>query len=199
MSLSHAILAILNVMPLTGYDLKHLAFDATIIHFWPADQAQIYRTLDRLAEKGLVQSEIEAQVGRPDRKVYSLTEAGQAELNAWLVKDEPFPPYRDAFLIRLFFAVELSDEEILKLLDGQERFHRERLARLGQLPIPPVPAGEKLSRWQTLQRLTLELGTMLDQTYIEWLEKCREVAETLPPADPDWREVVTRSLPGEDD
>ena len=69
MSLKHAILGLLTVTPMTGYDLKHRAFDVAIAHFWKADQSQIYRTLNRLSEAGWVQSEIEAQDERPDRKV----------------------------------------------------------------------------------------------------------------------------------
>ncbi len=49
MSLPHAILGFLREQPLTGYALKTQRFDVSVANFWPADQAQIYRTLDRLA------------------------------------------------------------------------------------------------------------------------------------------------------
>jgi len=48
MSLPHAILGFLREQPLTGYALKTQRFDVSVANFWPADQAQIYRTLDRL-------------------------------------------------------------------------------------------------------------------------------------------------------
>src|SRR5579875_1236367 len=44
MSLTHAILGFLNRQPMTGYDLKTQCFDISVAYFWPADQAQIYRT-----------------------------------------------------------------------------------------------------------------------------------------------------------
>ncbi len=47
MSLKHAILGFLELSPFSGYDLKK-AFDGSVQHFWPADQAQIYRTLNQL-------------------------------------------------------------------------------------------------------------------------------------------------------
>ena len=47
MSLGHAILGFLNREPMTGYDLKTRCFDDDAAHFWTADQAQVYRTLDR--------------------------------------------------------------------------------------------------------------------------------------------------------
>ena len=44
MSLKHAVLGFLSIAPMTGYDLrKHM--EESVAHFWPADQAQIYRTL----------------------------------------------------------------------------------------------------------------------------------------------------------
>src|SRR3954454_17398860 len=84
MSLTHAILGILQTQSLTGYDLKTQCFDRSIAHFWPADQAQIYRTLDKMTEQGWIESQIEFQDNRPNRKVYSITESGHAELRQWL-------------------------------------------------------------------------------------------------------------------
>ena len=51
-------------------------FDASVRHFWPADQSQIYRTLSHLADKGLAELEVVEQIDRPDRKVYHITPAG---------------------------------------------------------------------------------------------------------------------------
>jgi hypothetical protein len=45
MSLEFAILGFLNYQPYSGYDLKKI-FDTSVRHFWPADQSQIYRTLE---------------------------------------------------------------------------------------------------------------------------------------------------------
>ena len=48
MSLGHAILGFLSRRPMTGYELKTRCFDQVASHFWTADQAQIYRTLDAI-------------------------------------------------------------------------------------------------------------------------------------------------------
>ena len=118
MSLTYAILGLLDVLPMTGYDLKHQAFDATVAHFWPADQAQIYRTLNRLMEKGMVDQHVEEQQDRPDRKVYTITDEGKAALNAWLREDQSPPTMRDPLLVQLFFGMEMPDK-VMK--QGQER------------------------------------------------------------------------------
>jgi PadR family transcriptional regulator AphA len=179
MSLTHAILGILRDQPMTGYDLKTQCFDRSIAHFWPADQAQIYRTLDRMAAEGWVASEVEVQEGRPNRKVYRLTDAGQAELARWLRVEQPVPAYREPFLIQLFFAGELPNETIAGLLARQRALHQERLAHYHAIPLPPL-ADLTAERDLTLQRLTLELGIALEQAQIDWLDRARKVVAALP-------------------
>jgi len=72
MSLGHAVMGLLWVRAMTGYDLKTRWFDRSMRYFWPTDQAQIYRTLDILAGRGWVSYEIEPAEDRPNRKVYTL-------------------------------------------------------------------------------------------------------------------------------
>ncbi|WP_420641299.1 PadR family transcriptional regulator [Candidatus Leptofilum sp.] len=189
MSLRYAILGILNVMPMTGYDLKHQAFDATVRHFWPADQSQIYRTLNKLAEDGLVTVTVEAQAERPDRKVYAITPAGQATLKDWLTSDQAVPILRDSLLVQLFFGQELPRDELLRVVAGRLAQHQQRLAIFEQVPIPPADSRPD-DRWLALQHLTLDFGLALERAYISWLEHCQEVIAAMPDADevPDFRD-----------
>ena len=179
MSLTHAILGLLTQSPMTGYDLKNHRFDASIAHFWPADQAQIYRTLDKMAEDAWVESHVEFQEDRPNRKVYSITKDGQAELRRWLLLPQSLPPYREPFLIQLFFAEDLSNEEMIALLESQRDAHQERLK--GYLAIP-LPTLDQLSedRQTSLQRLTLEMGIQIEQAYLNWFELAINVTRNLP-------------------
>jgi DNA-binding PadR family transcriptional regulator len=108
MSLPHAILGLLDITAMTGYDLKHQAFDSTISHFWQADQAQIYRTLNQLVEAGWVECTLEVQQERPNRKVHHITDAGRAELRRWLHLEQALPVHREPFLVQLFFAGQLA-------------------------------------------------------------------------------------------
>lgn len=179
MSLKYAILSILNITPMTGYDLKHEAFDATVQHFWPADQAQIYRTLNRLSDDGWAEYHVEQQEDRPNRKVYAITDAGRAALKEWLLSDQEPPVLRDPFLIQLFFGTELPNDDLLDRVEQQLAAHRAQLDIFHQIPIPPreeIPG----DRWLALQYLTLDFGIALEETYIEWLEKCRDRIQQLP-------------------
>lgn len=182
MSLKFAILGILNVMPMTGYDLKHQAFDATVRHFWPADQSQIYRTLNQLAEDALVTVTVEPQNERPDRKVYAITPAGQAALTEWLKSDQAIPTLRDPLLVQLFFGQELPRADLLRVVAQQLAVHQAQLAVFSQIPIPPTESRPD-DRWLALQHLTLDFGVALEQAYVSWLAKCQEVITNLPDVD----------------
>jgi PadR family transcriptional regulator AphA len=179
MSLTHAILGLLSQSPMTGYDLKNQSFDASVAHFWPADQAQIYRTLDKMAERGWVESEVEFQEDRPNRKVYSITGDGRVELRRWLLQFQPLPPYREPFLIQLFFAEDLMNDQIIALLEAQRRAHQERLDGYQQIPLPTLDQLTQNREW-SLQRLTLEMGIQVEQAYLNWFNMALNVVRNLP-------------------
>ncbi len=178
MSLSHAILGLLTVTPMTGYDLKNEAFDKTVAHFWQADQTQIYRTLATMAGSGWVESTLEIQEDRPNRKVYHITEAGREELRRWLHTEQPLPVYREPFLVQMFFAGELDSATVLAHISRQREGHAARLAQYQQIPMPPLGSPE-LDRQRTFWRLTLEMGMAMEQAYINWLNQCEAVVRDM--------------------
>ncbi|ACQ81934.1 transcriptional regulator, PadR-like family [Beutenbergia cavernae DSM 12333] len=166
MELRHAILGLLSIQPLSGYDLGR-AFAGTVAHFWYADQSQIYRTLDRLAADGAIETERIRQQTHPDRKVHTLTDRGRAELTAWLTSPlEPERP-KEPFLARLFFAAELGVEGVERLLEERERQTREVLERLRAIT---VPAGDRAA---VLQQATLSSGIAHAEAELEWLADTR--------------------------
>lgn len=95
MSLRYAILGLLTFEPMSGYTLKTRYFDRSIAHFWPADQAQIYRTLQAVERDGLATCDTVESDGRPDSRVYSITEAGRHTLLEWLAQVQKVPIQRD--------------------------------------------------------------------------------------------------------
>ncbi len=182
MSLKYAILGILNVMPMTGYDLKHRAFDETAQHFWPADQSQIYRTLNHLENAGWVSKTVEEQDDRPDRNVYTITDEGQRALMDWLKSDQDIPALRDPLLVQIFFGQEVPRADLLRVIEQQAAAHCNRLAGYKKISIPPVESRPD-DRWLALQHLTLDFGIALERMYLDWLERCRVVITNLPDAD----------------
>lgn len=171
MSLEFAILGFLNYQPYTGYDLKKI-FDKSIRHFWPADQSQIYRTLARLTEQGFAEMEKVPQEDRPDRKVYHITDAGRAELLKWLAGPPPLDEPRSAPLIQVFFAGQLSDDEILEKFEGFAAVMRAILAQYDQVPDQLNPYKDEITspREHFFWLLTLDNGIRSMRANLEWAE-----------------------------
>lgn len=174
MSLTHAILGLLQQEEMTGYDLKTTCFDRCIAHLWPADQSQIYRTLDKLMEQGWITCSVEIQRNRPNRKIYRVTEAGKAELSRWLQCHQPLPTVREPLLVQLYFAAQLPNEAIIQLLEQQLAARREKLAECETSELPALD-DRSASRQQRMQRLGLELVIRREQTYIDWLKTAIDV------------------------
>jgi len=172
MSLEHAILGFLNYRPLSGYDLKKI-FDTSVQHFWTADQSQIDRTLGRLVEQDWAEVEVVPQNDRPDRKVYHITEAGREELRQWLLTPIRMPPSRTAPLIQVFFAGQLSDEEILSIFERVAEQVRAGMKQLEQIPQQMEAYSEYMRspREFFCWMLTLDLGIKSTQANLDWLEE----------------------------
>ncbi len=179
MSLAHVILGLLQQQERTGYDLKTQCFDDCIAHLWPADQAQIYRTLDKLEAQGWITCTVEIQHDRPNRKVYQITEAGKAVLNQWLGTHQPLPILREPLVVQLYFAAQLPNEAIIHLLEQEVEARREKLAECKAIDLLSKH-DSKASREQKMQRLVLELVTRREQTYLDWLKEAIETVLSQP-------------------
>ncbi len=181
MSLKHALLGFLNHGPMTGYELKQ-RFDRSIQHFWNANLSQIYPTLNRMAEEGLLTMRIEYQENRPNRKVYAITDAGREELQRWLRQPLDLPRLRQPFLIQVFFGDNLEKETLLTQLHHQLRLHQERLA-VYQGPMREALQhhikATGLERAGFFWNLTLEAGIHFEEACIQWCQEAIAKIEAL--------------------
>src|ERR1700728_1727527 len=110
MSLRHALLALLEAGPMTGYELAK-QFDVSVDYLWHAPHSQIYPELRRMEAVGLVEAESLPRGERATKRPYSLTAAGAEELVAWIRLQETAPPVRDpAYLRATYFEYESFEE-----------------------------------------------------------------------------------------
>ncbi|MEU4313575.1 PadR family transcriptional regulator [Nocardia sp. NPDC024068] len=168
MSLRHAILGLLSIRPMSGYELKKV-IDESVAHFWTSDQSQVYRTLADLVDSGLADRRTVVQEERPNMHIHSLTESGSAELDAWLASPLRTPPTRDPFLVRLFFADRLPPDRIRDLLQARRRELSEHLATLEAITVPD----EAADIGQTLRLATLDYGRTVAEAELAWLDTTR--------------------------
>ena len=129
MSLDHILLGLLRE-PATGYDLKN-AFSENVRHFWSAELSQIYPSLKRLEQRRMLRSRLEPSPKGPNRRVYTLTEEGRAELLRWLRGGPAVGTERFAYLAQLYFMDAVGDIDETRAFMTALRDHLSRwLAQL---------------------------------------------------------------------
>jgi DNA-binding PadR family transcriptional regulator len=115
MSHKYLILGLLADRPMTGYDMrKHVK---TVLHtVTTASYGTLYPTLHKLLDEGLVKVVNVEQANRPAKKVYHLTKAGDALLQAWLKTPAEEDKVKREFLLKLYFAKDSSHQDLRRLL-----------------------------------------------------------------------------------
>lgn len=165
MSMRASVLGLLDLEPMTGYDLKK-AFDETIGHFWAGDQSQVYRTLSTLVAEGSARVEVVQQDGKPNRKLHHLTDQGRTELQEWLASPLEPEPVRDTFLARVFFAGRLDTDQIRGILTQRRNLVLAKVATLEAIHISDPPSDTAT----VLRMATLRHGLAHLRTELAWLD-----------------------------
>jgi PadR family transcriptional regulator AphA len=80
------------------YDLMKLLQKA-IGYVWAPAKTQLYALLPRLAERGLASTRTVREGARPEKKLFTITNEGRAELDRWLAAE---PDSVETFFLRLF-------------------------------------------------------------------------------------------------
>lgn len=169
MSLKHAILGLLTFEPMSGYTLKTRYFDKSIAYFWPADQAQIYRTLQSLEGDRLATSAEVSSDTRPSQRQYTITDDGRQELRDWLTKALPSKPFRYDFLVQLYFSRLVERGQLLELLRERRQRHKDTLQHFEGLCLQEGATPE-MKRQIAFGRFTLDFGRRQEVMQIEWLD-----------------------------
>jgi PadR family transcriptional regulator, regulatory protein AphA len=97
-------LGYLSLKEATGYEIKKDFEDGLFCHFMEASFGSIYPALNQLASEGLVTVREEEQSGKPDKKVYAITEVGHQVL----AKSLQVLPARDKYKSEFLFIMLLQ-------------------------------------------------------------------------------------------
>lgn len=125
-------LGLLTVQEACGYDLKK-TFESSFKHFFPAGYGSIYPALADLAEAGLVSCREIPQVGKPDRKVYRITEQGEKAFMEALNRTDPQHKLRSEFLAMMYFSDRIDEARLADLLDDRVEKLRETVKHIETL------------------------------------------------------------------
>lgn len=174
----YAILGFLDLAPMSGYDIRKFA-SLSLSHFWNEDYGHIYPALRVLEAEGLAEKATVSGLGKPDRKVYSITETGRGALRAWLALDPLRANFRHELLLKAFFASRLPAERFSAMLEEEAASCGRALAELREtekhLDAEIAEGGER-GREARFQRATLRFGLRYYEMSRDW---CRETMEEL--------------------
>ena len=125
MSVRHAILGLLAQKPRHGYELR-AAFEAVVggDANWEVKPAQIYTTLERLEEAGLVERSSDLGEGdEPSRRVYAVTGSGRVALKEWFDHGVTPDHQRDEFFVKLMIGPGLRRRQTRTRIIQTQRAH----------------------------------------------------------------------------
>jgi len=175
MSLRFAILGLLTAGELSGYEITR-RFEQSVGYFWHARAQQIYPELARLESEGLVAGRAVQQTGRPDKRVYTVTARGLAELADWVVTPSPLTLTKDEFLVKVWSYGLVEPERAIEALIAHRRQQEERLAAYRAIEaafegadpvtVPPAFLGPYL---------TLRAGIQFIEAFLAWAVEAERI------------------------
>ena len=132
-NLRYAVLGLIANKPdgVHGYRLKGEC-EAIADEFWAMNYGKLYRILDVLERAGELTVADEIQRGRPNRKVYRITERGRQNLDDWLLQpvQDGATPLRDELVLKLLFLGTGDIDRLYPLIVQQRRIYLTRLAHV---------------------------------------------------------------------
>ena len=156
--LKYLLLALLAKAPHHGYELKS-SFENLLGGTWMLNIGQVYTTLSRLEDDGLIEPTVVEQDLLPDRKVYNLTELGEKELHRWL--DEPvvgLVRLREEVFLKIVAQGLADPSAALSLIASQRHEYIEASAQIAQRRAEPdLPEATGLILDGLLRRLEADL------------------------------------------
>ncbi|MFB7512530.1 PadR family transcriptional regulator [Streptomyces sp. NPDC056144] len=180
MSLKHAVLAALLEGEASGYDLAKI-FDVSVANFWASTPQQLYRELDRLGEAGLIVARTVEQERRPNKRMFSLTEAGRQDLYAYTSRPPKPSAVRDSLMVQVQACDEGDTDAVRGFVADRMDTARAKLARYDRLRDWLLNGRDEETYLREAERigpyLTLMRGRSLEEENLRWGEKTLAVLE----------------------
>lgn len=116
MSVRHTLLGLIASQPRYGYELL-TAFTCLVggSENWDLKPSQLYTTLNRMVDGGL----IEPDPLTGERRIYRITPSGETELIRWLHEVDAGTPQQDGFYLKMMLSRQLPGVDTQKLIQSQ--------------------------------------------------------------------------------
>jgi PadR family transcriptional regulator, regulatory protein AphA len=159
-------LGVLTLGDASGYEVRKHFEDGPFAYFHAAGFGSIYPALNGMDAEGLVTCTEMAQDGRPDKKVYSITDAGRVAFRKALGKDPAEDKIRSESLLILFFAHLLDDERVEEVYQEYLEAHRGFVQCMEERCVPDGQPG---------RRFVHGLGMAIHKASVEYMEANRHL------------------------
>lgn len=185
MSLRDAVLAALLEGEASGYDLAK-GFDASVANFWMATPQQLYRELDRLADDGLIRARIVHQQRRPNKRMFSLTEAGYEAIRQFTATAPKPSVIRDELAVKVL-ATDAGDTRAVRdFMVERLQWAQAKLQRYQRMRARMLDGRDEEEYLAQTDRvgpyLTLLRGISFEEENIRWAERALTIIERRLPA-----------------
>ena len=161
----HIVLSLLADGPQHGYELRGRLEQVFAAVLPSVNPGQIYVTLQRLERDGSVVG-VDVPGDTRHKRVYELTEAGRAELDAWIDAPVTSTHLKDEFFMKLVLIGSRSRDTARRLIDVQRREYLQTLRDLDQLA--RSTSGDRVAG------LLVEGAQLHVEADLRWLELCAE-------------------------
>jgi len=125
-------LGVLSFKEASGYELKKEVEDGMYSHFIDASYGSIYPALTQMNVEGLLTVRSEEQSGRPDKKVYAITDAGRAVLAKNLAVLPAKDKFKSEFLFEMLLQHFITKDHLDQAMDKQHSDLMEDLGRIAE-------------------------------------------------------------------
>ncbi|MEU3164560.1 PadR family transcriptional regulator [Streptosporangium sp. NPDC006930] len=179
MALRHAVLAALLDGEYSGYQLTKI-FDVGVSNFWYAAPQQLYAELAKLESDALVTGREVVQQGRPNKRVFTVTEAGVGELAAFAAIPAKPLLIRDDLAVKVHASDLLAPEILIAQLHERAEEAAAKLTLFGKMLVRLRGDMDEESFLRLGERvgpyLTCLGGLRLEREMRDW---CLQTARTL--------------------
>lgn len=172
----YVILGILSLGDCSGYDIKR-KIENEIGYFYKVSNGQIYPVLKKLVTQRNATYFTEKNDGKPDRKVYAITDQGLAVLKEWLeIRTEN--KHNNELLLKIFFGSNEPIDQNIRLINDFKKLNQKNLDIYNNI--------SECFNLSTIDELhgfynyfTLRYGQLITKAYIDWGNEIIGILEEL--------------------
>jgi DNA-binding PadR family transcriptional regulator len=180
-SVRYALLGLLAQRPCHGYELH-----STLLSIvggqenWELKPAQVYTTLARLENSGLVHQTGLDKASGPEKRIYKITQKGKQEVTRWFHEGVAENHAHNEFFIKLMIALALEEVDAVEIIRIQRKTLYQQLHNVTTQRQNTDP-GQDMARLLMLDKTVMHLEA--DLRWLEMIEaRLDEVAhQPIPP------------------